>query len=193
MTVTVNTTADVTLINHVIFLMQENRSFDTYFGMLNPYRKAKGWTMSADGNDVDGLTDANDVVGNFPTPTGIPNPATNNVSDAITCPTSGTWEGTSCTPGAVIYPVTSFKLFPLASTCVDDMTSDWVGSFGDVSKYNFTTARKVYMDGFVHIAQDYSDNCNNPADPTNPFCGSGNLSRRSPGSTRDGILRPDVP
>ena len=93
-TVTVNATASTALINHVIFLMQENRTFDTYFGMLNPYRKANGWTLSADGDDVDGLTDANGVVGNFPTPAGIPNPATNNTSDAITCPTSGTWEGT---------------------------------------------------------------------------------------------------
>ena len=26
-------------INHVIFMLQENHSFDNYFGMLNPYRR----------------------------------------------------------------------------------------------------------------------------------------------------------
>ncbi len=176
-TVTVNATASTALINHVIFLMQENRTFDTYFGMLNPYRKANGWTLSASGDDVDGLTDANGVVGNFPTPAGIPNPATNNVSDPVVCPAGGTWEGITCTPGAVIYPATSFPLFKFATSCIDDMTSDWVGSFGDVSKYNFTTARKVYLDGFIHVAQDYADSCYNPVDPTKPYCGDGNLGQ----------------
>ena len=40
-------------------MMQENRSFDTYFGMLNPYRKAKGWNIGDDGKDydVDGIDD----------------------------------------------------------------------------------------------------------------------------------------
>jgi hypothetical protein len=46
-------------INHVILMLQENRSFDTYFGMLNPYRKAKGWNVGDDGNvyNVDGIDD----------------------------------------------------------------------------------------------------------------------------------------
>ena len=37
-------------INHIIFFLQENRSFDSYFGMLGPYKVSKGLT-----NDVDGL------------------------------------------------------------------------------------------------------------------------------------------
>ena len=38
-TVTVNA-ATPSDIKHVVFMLQENRSFDTYFGMLNPYRAA---------------------------------------------------------------------------------------------------------------------------------------------------------
>ena len=35
----------VSAINHVIFMLQENHTFDNYFGMLNPYRKANGWNI----------------------------------------------------------------------------------------------------------------------------------------------------
>ncbi len=46
-------------INHVIFMLQENHTFDNYFGMLNPYRAANGWTKGDDGNTytVDGIDD----------------------------------------------------------------------------------------------------------------------------------------
>ncbi|HWR35238.1 MAG TPA: alkaline phosphatase family protein [Clostridia bacterium] len=37
-------------VNHIIFMFQENRSFDSYFGQLNAYRTANGF-----GADVDGL------------------------------------------------------------------------------------------------------------------------------------------
>jgi len=182
-TITVNATASTALINHVIFLMQENRTFDSYFGMLNPYRQSmttgsQPWNIGDDGTeyDVDGLTDANGAVGNFPTPTGISNPATNNLSDPVTCPASGSWEGQSCTAGLPLYPATQFSLFKLNTTCVDDMSSDWIGSYGDVNEYDFSTGRKIKMDGFVHIAQNYEDSCNNPTDPTKPYCGSGTLN-----------------
>ena len=46
-------------IQHVIFMLQENRTFDSYFGMLNPYRQANNWTMSEDNQTytVDGIDD----------------------------------------------------------------------------------------------------------------------------------------
>jgi phospholipase C len=39
-------------INHIVFMVQENRSFDHYFGKLNDYRVANGFGSP---NDVDGL------------------------------------------------------------------------------------------------------------------------------------------
>lgn len=46
-------------INHVIFMLQENHSFDNYFGLLNPYRHGNGWDIGDDGNTytVDGIDD----------------------------------------------------------------------------------------------------------------------------------------
>ena len=53
------TPGSVNSIDHVIFMMQENHSFDNYFGMLNPYRQSNGWNVGADGNtyNVDGRDD----------------------------------------------------------------------------------------------------------------------------------------
>jgi phospholipase C len=46
-------------VNHIIFLMQENRTFDHYFGMLNPYRQQQHWDVGDDGvtYTVDGIDD----------------------------------------------------------------------------------------------------------------------------------------
>ncbi len=38
-----------TSINHIIFMAQENRSFDEYFGQLNQYRAAHGQAQDVDG------------------------------------------------------------------------------------------------------------------------------------------------
>jgi phospholipase C len=112
----------LTGINHVILMLQENRTFDTCFGMLNPYRRANGWNIGDDGTtyDVDGI---DDKLSQFSSPDD---------------------EGTQ------------FQLFKLATTCVDDMTSDWIGSYGDVNRYNFSPTRPITMDGFVHIAENYA-------------------------------------
>jgi phospholipase C len=115
-------TGSSTAINHVIFMMQENRTFDTYFGMLNPYRVANGWNVGDDGNtyNVDGIDDKLTTI--------------SNVDD----------EG-------MLFP-----LFHTVSSCLDDMSSDWLASYGDVSRYDFSTTRPILMDGFVHTAENYA-------------------------------------
>jgi len=120
--VTVGAAGSSNLVNHVIFLMQENRTFDSYFGMLNPYRVANHFNVGDDGNtyNVDGIDDKLTT--------------TSNVDD----------EGAS------------FTLFHTISSCLDDMSSDWIASYGDVSRYDFSTTRSMLMDGFVHTAEDYA-------------------------------------
>jgi phospholipase C len=120
-TVTVNATGSVKQVNHVLFLMQENRTFDTYFGMLNPYRRANSFNVGDDGKtyDVDGIDDKL---------------STTNVND----------EGTS------------FPLFKTTSTCLDDMTSAWLESYGQVNRFDFKTSRPILMDGFVHVAENFA-------------------------------------
>ncbi len=103
MTVTVEPAATLQSIKHVIFMLQENHSFDNYFGMLNPYRKANGRNIGDDGVDyeVDGI---DDKLGSI-----------SNDDD----------EGNV------------FPLFKFTSTCIDDESSDWLASYGDVDRYNF--------------------------------------------------------
>ena len=124
-TVTVVPGGGVEAINHVVFLMQENRSFDTYFGMLNPYRHAKGWNIGDDGKnyEVDGIDDKLNTI--------------TNLDD----------EGDT------------FGLFKFTSTCVDDETSAWLESYGDVNRYNFLPTRPILMDGFVHTAEGFAKAC----------------------------------
>jgi phospholipase C len=133
-TVTVTPAGSLQSVDHVIFMLQENHTFDNYLGMLNPYRESNStngvaWNIGADGKtyNVDGIDDKL---------------TTSNSSD----------EGTS-------YP-----LFKFTSTCVDDMTSSWLESYGDVSRYDFSTTRPINMDGFVHTAENYAKNCNAAGD-----------------------------
>jgi phospholipase C len=109
-------------------MQQENHSFDNYFGMLNPYRKANKWNIGDDGKeyDIDGIDNKLGTV--------------SNMDD----------EGT-------LYP-----LFKFTSTCVDDLSSDWLASFGDVNRYNFLASRPIVMDGFVHNAEGYAKSCSAP-------------------------------
>ena len=51
-TVTVGSSSGLNLIQHVVFMLQENRTFDEYFGMLNPYRHANGWDMGERWQDL---------------------------------------------------------------------------------------------------------------------------------------------
>jgi phospholipase C len=126
-TVTVGTggTGSAQSINHVIFMMQENHSFDNYFGMLNPYRQKNKMDVGDDGvtYNVDGIDDKLTTI--------------SNENDAGT----------------------SYSLFKFTSTCVDDLTSDWLASFGDVNRWDFLGTRSILMDGFVHNAEGYAKSC----------------------------------
>ena len=64
-TITVNSSSTIP-INHVIFMLQENHTFDNYFGMLNPYRHTNGWDIGDDGQTytVDGIDDKLNTLSN---------------------------------------------------------------------------------------------------------------------------------
>src|SRR6185437_11708564 len=57
--ITVQSSSGLSQVQHVIFMLQENHSFDNYFGMLNPYRATNHWSVGDDGNTytVDGIDD----------------------------------------------------------------------------------------------------------------------------------------
>jgi phospholipase C len=129
-TVTIIAAGSLQAIDHVIFMLQENHSFDNYFGMLNPYRQmmkstnGQAWNVGDDGvtYNVDGIDDK---------------PTISNEDD----------EGTS------------YSLFKFTSTCVDDLSSDWLASYGDVNTYDFLATRSILTNGFVHNAEGYANSC----------------------------------
>jgi phospholipase C len=110
--------------NHIIFMMQENHTFDNYFGMLNLYRRNNNMNVGDDGHvySVDGIDDKLN---------------TTNLDD----------EGVS-------HPLFKFK-----SSCIDDASSAWLESYGDVNRYNFLASRPMLDDGFVHTAEGYAKSC----------------------------------
>jgi phospholipase C len=124
-TVTVIPASSLNAIQHVVLMLQENRSFDSYFGMLNPYRHTNGWNTGDDGKeyDVDGIDDKLSAI--------------SNQDD----------EGDT------------YSLYKFRTTCIDDLTSDWLASYGQVDRWNFLTTRPIVMDGFVHNAEGYAKSC----------------------------------
>jgi len=124
-TVTVIPPGSLQSIQHVVFMLQENRTFDSYFGFLNPYRAKNGWTTGADGVTY----------------------AVDGIEDKLTKISNQSDQGMSFSP------------FKFTSSCIDDLTSSWLESYGDLSRYDFSTTRPIRMDGFVHTAQNFANFC----------------------------------
>jgi len=150
--VNVNPVGSVQSIDHVIFMLQENHSFDNYFGMLNPYRAAKHYDVGDDGIQylVDGIDDKLNTI--------------TNLDDAGN----------------------AYPLFKLKSTCIDDDSSDWLSSFGDVNRYNFLDTRPIRMDGFVHTAEGFANSCVNSKSCSGAFTDL--VGRRAMGYYDEGFL-----
>jgi phospholipase C len=131
-TVTVTAAGSLQSIKNVVFMLQENHTFDDYFGMLNPYRASNGWTTGTDGKtySVDGIDDKLTKISNEDDQGNV------------------------------------FPLFKFTSTCVDDETSSWLESYGQVSRYDFSTTRPILMDGFVHTAENYAEDCSTSKNST---------------------------
>jgi len=53
----------------------------------------------------------------------------------------------------------TYKLFKLASTCIDDDSSAWQSSYGDANRYDFSVDRPIKMDGYVHTAEGFATSC----------------------------------
>src|ERR1700721_560423 len=50
-------------------------------------------------------------------------------------------------------------LYKFKSSCIDDASSAWLESYGDIDRYNFLTSRPINNDGFVHTAEGFAKNC----------------------------------
>ena len=112
-------------INHIIILMQENHSFDNYFGVLayapgSPYHNGNGPCASTDHKCVDGLSCS---------------------------PGSG---GLNCTNSNVEDDGSAVSAFKAASRCSDDPDHSWLGTHAEIYFANPNAAlENPLSDGFV--------------------------------------------
>ncbi|MGZ4788332.1 MAG: alkaline phosphatase family protein [Terriglobales bacterium] len=121
-TVSAGNTGDLRSIKHIIFISQENRSFDTYFGKLNEYR-----AKNALPTDVDGLPD---------------NCSSSNSDWTVPC------GAMNKAPDANGYLTTPIYAFHLKTKCIENTSADWIVSHWAFNAENPSSDTPL-MDGFV--------------------------------------------
>ncbi|PYY18736.1 MAG: hypothetical protein DMG60_07155 [Acidobacteria bacterium] len=105
-----------TALNHIVFMFQENRSFDHYFAHLNSYRKVKGWGGA---NDVDTL----DALNSPPTnPADADAPLKWNSTNAVSVMINGAPAG-STNGGMKVAPATP-TLYTATASSSTGITAD---------------------------------------------------------------------
>src|SRR5690242_20118989 len=110
------TPADITALNHIIFMFQENRSFDHYFAHLNHYRMEH---VGGGPHDVDTLD--SDTFGPAPTnPADIDAPLSWTTSNAATVTLNGTAVASS---GTIKESPTTATLYTLVATSATGATA----------------------------------------------------------------------
>jgi len=113
---------NVTAINHIIFVSEENRSFDVYFGKLNEYRAKFGL-----GPDVNGLhDDCSSTNSDWTKQCGDMNKA----------------------PDASGRPTTPIYAFHLKTMCIENTSADWIVSHWAFNAEQ-PSSNTPAMDGFV--------------------------------------------
>ncbi len=99
-------------VNHIIFLAEENRSFDHYFGKLNDYRSAPPFNLPTSVN-------------------GLPESCSGTNSDwTASC------GAMNLSPNSSGVPTTPIYAFHLQTTCIDGLSPDWIASHWDFNLEN---------------------------------------------------------
>jgi phospholipase C len=135
-TVTATFTASLQSINHIIFIAQENRSFDSYFGAMRAY-----WAQSGIADQsFDGLPQFNPPANPAAAPSNPGcNPATSTTLDCHVNPATGD----------VGPPVTSFHL---KTMCLENPSPSWNESHRDWDASDPVAPPPPTLDGFVASA-----------------------------------------
>jgi phospholipase C len=134
-TATFNTTQNLTALNHIIFLAQENRSFDHYFGALREYWAQNGYQDQS----FDGLPQFNPSAGAAPlkgSAAAIPGCALNKPppSDCIF---------------DAINPIASYHLI---TQCIENPSPSWNESHVDWDYNDAVGQLPAALNGFVWAA-----------------------------------------
>ncbi|HKW19006.1 MAG TPA: alkaline phosphatase family protein [Terriglobales bacterium] len=96
-------------IKHIIFLAEENRGFEHYFGKLNDYRSAPPFNLPREVN-------------------GLPDDCSSSNSD-WTVPCSAM----NMSPDSSGEPTTPIYAFHLKTSCIDGLSPDWIVSHWDLN------------------------------------------------------------
>ncbi len=155
-TATFNVSQTSSVLNHIIFLAQENRSLDNYFGALRSYWKTNGFADRS----FDGLPQFNPTSGLAPL---YGPPPTNLGCDPAYPPPD------DCTIDSNSPVVTSYHLI---TQCTENTSPSWNESHEDWNLDNPTSATPT-LDGFVWTAGHDARNNNPPYYDTNGIRGMG--------------------
>jgi len=148
--VTANFTASLQSVNHIIFLSQENRSFDSYFGAMRQYWAQSGIPDQA----FDGLAQFNPVGD----PKAGPAPTNPGCDPAFPFPNNLYCQINSSSP--------AIQSFHFQSLCVENPSPSWSESHRDWN-VNDPVSAQATLDGFVDTAandaRQHTDSTGAPA------------------------------
>jgi phospholipase C len=150
--VTATFSASLKSINHIVFLSQENRSFDSYFGAMREYWAQNGYSDQP----FDGLPQFNSPAGAAPS-----NPGCN---PAFPFDPTGTAPQTNDCMFDPTNPVTSFHF---QTMCVENPSPSWNESHVDWDYNDPTGQQAAKVDGFVYSAGHDSRDIVPPFNDTN--------------------------
>ena len=143
-TATFNAQANVSVLNHIVFLAQENRSFDHYFGALRQYWAQNGYPDQS----FDGLPQFNPAAGAAP----LTGPA----------PTNPGCDPSSPPPADCVFdtnnPITSYHL---QTECTENTSPSWNEAHVDWDYNDQLDQSPATLNGFVYTAA-HDARTNNP-------------------------------
>jgi len=134
-TATFNTNPSITSLNHIIFLAQENRSFDHYFGAMREYWAQNGYPDQ----QFDGLPQFNPVSGILP----LVGPA----------PAIPGCDPTMGPPSDCIFDTNNLiTSYPLITQCIENPSPSWNESHVDWDYNDQVGLSPATLNGFVWTA-----------------------------------------
>jgi len=138
----VNGSTQAQPINHIIFMVQENRSLDHYFGNLRAYWASNGYPDQS----FDGLPQFNPASGQSP----LQGPAPTNPGCDPNFPFNPPESTSDCTADSSSPPVTSFHI---VTQCTENPSPSWNEAHVDWNLAN-PVASASTLDGYVNTAAD---------------------------------------
>ncbi|MGB7135310.1 MAG: alkaline phosphatase family protein [Acidobacteriaceae bacterium] len=142
--------ASLASINHIVFLAQENRSFDDYFGALRGYWAQNGYTDES----YDGLPQFNPASG--ASPLQGPAPSIPGCDPSAPPPADCSWDPNN--------PVTSFHFI---TQCAENPSPSWNEAHVDWDYNDPTGQQAAALNGFVWTAGHDARTMNPPFTDTN--------------------------